>query len=169
MGELRVDREMAEKCYGKALCIAETDPENKNKSITMVRKLNKKEHREPISKKPRIEALMIETSDFMEHNYEARLQQSVKRQEQTKVEPAVEMEFIFIDSNSPDRKIKIGTGLETFFKDELTHFLREYADVFSWGPEDMSGINESVAMHSLDVDPRKKPVNKNRRHFAPEM
>ena len=51
--ELRVDRETADKCYGQALCIAETDPENKRKSATMVRGLSKKKHREP--KKPRLD------------------------------------------------------------------------------------------------------------------
>ena len=53
-------------------------------------------------------------------------------------------------------------------KQELTHLLREYADVFAWGPEDMPGIDESVEMHSLDVDPKKKPVKQKRRNFAPE-
>ena len=166
VGELRGDREMADKCYGQALCIAETDPENKRKSATMVRGLNKKKHREP--KKPRLESLMIEASDFMEQNSEAKIQQSVKRHEQTKVEPAVDTESVIIDPEQPNRKIKIGTGLETVFKQELTHLLREYADVFAWGPEDMPGIDESVAMHSLDVDPKKKPVKQKRRNFAPE-
>ena len=67
----------------------------------------------------------------------------------------MDTESVIIDPEQPNRKIKIGTGLETVFKQELTHLLREYADVFAWGPEDMPGIDESVAMHSLDVDPRK--------------
>ena len=128
----------------------------------------KKKHREPSAKRPRLESLMIEASDFMEQNSEAKIQQSVKRQEQTKVEPAVDTESVILDPEPPNRKIKIGTGLETVFKQELTHLLREYADVFAWGPEDMPGIDESVAMHSLDVDPRKKPVKQKRRNFAPE-
>ena len=32
----------------------------------------------------------------------------------------------------------------------------------------MLGINESVAMHSLDVDPMKKPIKQKRRKFALE-
>ena len=104
----------------------------------------------------------------MDINSKAKIQQSVKWQEQTKVEPAVKMESIFMDPDCPNRKVKIGTGLEIILKEELTHMLREYADVFAWGPEDMPGINESVAMHSLDVDPKKKPVKQKRRNFPPE-
>ena len=115
VGELRGDRETADKCYGQALCIAETDPENKKKSVTMVRSLNKKKHREPSTKRPRLESLMIEASDLMEQNYEFKIQQSVKRQEQTKVEPAVDTESVILDPEQPNRKIKIGTGLETIF------------------------------------------------------
>ena len=50
VGELRSDREMADKCYSQARCIADTDPENKRKSTSMVRRLNKKKHREPSTK-----------------------------------------------------------------------------------------------------------------------
>ena len=32
----------------------------------------------------------------------------------------------------------------------------------------MPGLDESLAMHSLDVDPKKKPVKQKRRNFAPE-
>ena len=44
----------------------------------------------------------------------------------------------------------------------------KYADVFAWGSKDMSGIDQSVAMHSLDVDPKKKSVKQKRRNFAPD-
>ena len=66
VGELMGDREMPNKFYGQAMCIAESYPENKKKSITIFRKLNKKKNRESYSKKPRIKALMIEASEFME-------------------------------------------------------------------------------------------------------
>ena len=39
----------------------------------MVRRLNKKKHREPSTKKPRLESLMIEASDFIEQNSEAQV------------------------------------------------------------------------------------------------
>ena len=84
------------------------------------------------------------------------------------MEPAVETESIFMYSDCPHWKFKIGTGLETVFREELTYLLREYADMFVWGPEDMPCINEFVAMHSLDVDPKKKPIKQKRRNFAPE-
>ena len=54
------------------------------------------------------------------------------------------------------------------FKAELIQLLKEYADVFAWSPDDMPGLDESLAMHSLDVDPKRKPVKQKRRNFAPE-
>ena len=93
IGELRGDREIANKCYGQALCITETYPKNKKKFTTMVRKINKKKQREPSTKKPILEILMVATSDFMEQNFQARVQQSIKSQEQEKVELAVETDL----------------------------------------------------------------------------
>ena len=124
----------------------------------MDRKVNKKKHWESSAKKPRLEILLVEVSDFIEKNSQARVWKSIKRKEQDKVEPASETKSIFIDPNSPDRKVKIDIGLETMFKEELTHMLKEYADIFSWGPEDMPSINESITMHSFDVKPKKKPI-----------
>lgn len=40
--------------------------------------------------------------------------------------------------------------------------------MFSWIPEYISGIDESTAMQSLDVDPKKRPITLNRRNFTPE-
>ena len=58
--------------------------------------------------------------------------------------------------------------MDTVFKEELIQLLRSYADVFAWSPDDMPGLDESLAMHSLDVDPKKRPVKQKRRNFAPE-
>ena len=92
----------------------------------------------------------------------------ISAQELTKVEAAVETESILIEKDNPTRKVKIGKGLDTVFKEELIQLLRDYADVFAWTPDDMPGLDESLAIHSLDVDPKKKPVKQKRRNFAPE-
>ena len=41
-------------------------------------------------------------------------------------------------------------------------------DVFAWSHEDMPGISPRVIEHKLNVNPKKKPVQKKRRVFALE-
>ncbi|XP_074351318.1 uncharacterized protein LOC141690412 [Apium graveolens] len=73
-----------------------------------------------------------------------------------------------IDESNPSKKVKIRSGLETIFREDLVSLLRSYADIFVWIPRDMSGLHESIAMHSVDVNPNRKPVKQKRRNFAPE-
>lgn len=73
----------------------------------------------------------IQAQTYIEKNSDARVQQLVSSKDLAKVEPAVETEVVLIDENNPSKKVKIGVGLETFFKKELTKLLREYADVFA--------------------------------------
>ena len=82
--------------------------------------------------------------------------------------PIVEMETILIEEGNTLKRVKIRKGLETVFKEELTQLLREYADVIAWNPNDIAGIEESLAIHSLYVDPRKKLVKQKRRNFSPK-
>jgi hypothetical protein len=52
-------------------------------------------------------------------------------------------------------------------KEELVTFLRHNSDVFAWSHEDIPGIDPSVIVHRLNVDPNYRPV-KQRRTFAAE-
>ncbi|XP_074323982.1 uncharacterized protein LOC141660900 [Apium graveolens] len=149
--ELRVDQGASGKCYGQALMIAETNPENRKKAMTLPKGQSRKKHREHLSKRPRLD-----------------INKFVEVKEKTKVEPAAQTIEIELVPGNPTRKLKIGKGLEASFREELTLLLKEYADVFAWAPEDMPGIDHSVAMHSLDVDPWKRPIKQKRRNFAPE-
>ncbi|XP_074328432.1 uncharacterized protein LOC141666341 [Apium graveolens] len=160
IGELRGDRGTSGKCYGQALIMAETDPENRKKAMALPRGQSRKKHREHFSKRPKLNVNMIEDSGYSVTNADARIQKFVEVREKTKVEPAAQTLEIELDPGNPTRKLKIGKGLETSFQEELISLLREYADVFTWAPEDMPGIDQSVAMHNLDVDPRKKTNRK---------
>jgi hypothetical protein len=53
-------------------------------------------------------------------------------------------------------------------KEELVAFLRQNSDVFSWSHEDMTGIDPSFIVHTLNVDPNYRPVKQRRRTFAAE-
>jgi len=68
----------------------------------------------------------------------------------------------------PGRRIKIGSQLPEELKEELVMFLRSNSDVFAWNHEDMPGIDPSIIVHRLNVDPSSRPVKQKRRTFTPE-
>lgn len=74
-------------------------------------------------------------------------------------------EFEIIDSG---KKIYIGSQLPQPMKKDLVAFLRRNKDVFAWSHEDMPGIDPSVIVHKLNVDPNYRPVKQRRRAFAAE-
>jgi hypothetical protein len=67
----------------------------------------------------------------------------------------------------PGKKVCIGLQLPLLVKEDLVAFLRRNSDVFAWSHEDMPGIDPSVIVHKLNVDPNHRPV-KQRRTFATE-
>jgi hypothetical protein len=73
-----------------------------------------------------------------------------------------------LEIGGPERRIKIGSLLPEALKEELVTFLRGNSDVFAWNHEDMPGIDPSVIVHRLNVDPGARPVKQRRRVFAPE-
>ncbi|XP_074350803.1 uncharacterized protein LOC141690090 [Apium graveolens] len=105
---------------------------------------------------------------YLKKNSEARIHQMVSNKEQAKIEAAVETEEVQVDESNSSRKVKVGSGLEESFKERLVSLLREYREVFAWRPRDMPGLHEFIAMHSLDVNPNRKPVKQKRSNFAPE-
>ncbi|KAM1394811.1 hypothetical protein ACFX2F_030813 [Malus domestica] len=63
---------------------------------------------------------------------------------------------------------RIGSCLSPTEKEELTAFLKENRDIFTWSPSDMLGIDSAIVCHKLHIDPAAKPVIQKRRHFAPQ-
>jgi len=47
-------------------------------------------------------------------------------------------------------------------------FLKSNSDVFAWNHEDMPGIDPSIIVHRLNVDPSSRPIRQRMRTFAPE-
>jgi len=68
----------------------------------------------------------------------------------------------------PRKKVCIGSQLPQLVKDDLVAFLRRNNDVFAWSHEDMPGIDPSVIVHKLNVDPNHRPMKQRRRTFAAE-
>jgi hypothetical protein len=66
------------------------------------------------------------------------------------------------------KKVHIGSQLPQLMKEDLVAFLRRNGDVFAWSHEDMSGIDPSVIVHKLNVDPNHRLVKQRIRTFAAE-
>jgi hypothetical protein len=56
------------------------------------------------------------------------------------------------------KKVRIGSQLPQLVKEDLVAFLRRNSDVFAWSHEYMPGIDPSVIVHKLNVDPNHRPV-----------
>ncbi|GAA0159801.1 hypothetical protein LIER_16500 [Lithospermum erythrorhizon] len=64
-----------------------------------------------------------------------------------------------------DKTFRIGTKLEEEHKQRLIGLVREYEDVFAWGPEDMPGIDHAIAVHRLYVDTNISPIKQKKQIF----
>jgi hypothetical protein len=70
------------------------------------------------------------------------------------------------EMGDPGKKVRIVSQLPQLVKEDLVAFLRRNSDVFAWSHEDMPGIDPSVIVHKLNVDPNHRPVKQKRRNFA---
>jgi len=64
--------------------------------------------------------------------------------------------------------VRIGWEIEAATRNLLTSLLREYRDVFSFGPEKILDIDPAVMEQRLNVDPLHKSVIQKKRHMGPE-
>ena len=62
----------------------------------------------------------------------------------------------------------MGTLASSAVRQDLANFLRRNQDVFVWSQEDMPGIDPSVIVHRLNVNPDSSPVRLKKRVFAQE-
>jgi len=62
--------------------------------------------------------------------------------------------------------VSIGSQLPQLVKEDLVAFLKHNSDVFAWSHEDMPGIDPSVIVHKLNVEPSHRPVKQRRRTFT---
>ncbi|XP_057723967.1 uncharacterized protein LOC130939916 [Arachis stenosperma] len=77
---------------------------------------------------------------------------------QDKPTPIDELEKVQLDDNI-NHYTHISSSLLPGIKQKITKLLQENADLFSWTPADMPGINPSLICHKLQIDPRVRPVS----------
>ena len=83
-------------------------------------------------------------------------------------EPVEELEEISLDESRPERTTRMGTLASPLIRQDLAVFLRINQDVFAWGHENMPGIDPSVIVHRLNVNPTSSPIRQKKRVFAQE-
>ncbi|XP_063949875.1 uncharacterized protein LOC135152721 [Daucus carota subsp. sativus] len=83
-------------------------------------------------------------------------------------EPGTETEEVELYAGCSGKMVRIGKDMEPGLKEKVIDVVRRYHDVFAWGPEDMPGLDESIARHRLNVHPQAVPVKQKKRNFAVE-
>ena len=71
-----------------------------------------------------------------------------------------ELEKITINESRPKRMTRMGTLASLLIRQALAAFLRMNQDVFAWSHEDMPGIDPSVIVHRLNVNPTSSPIRR---------
>ena len=62
----------------------------------------------------------------------------------------------------------MGTLASPMIRQDLASFLRMNQDVFMWSHEDMPGIDLSVIIHRLNVNPASSPIRQKKQVFVQE-
>jgi len=73
-----------------------------------------------------------------------------------------------LEEERPERTIQLGEDIIALNRQSLLSLLREYKDVFAFGPEEMPGIASTMMEHQLKVDPHHRPIIQKKRHIGPE-
>ena len=89
-------------------------------------------------------------------------------EQRTTAEPVEELEEISLNESRPERTTRMGTLASLLIRQALAAFLRMNQDVFAWSHKDMLGIDPSVIVHRLNVNPASSPVRQKKRVFAQE-
>ena len=79
-------------------------------------------------------------------------------EQRTITEPVEELEKVILDESRPERTTRMGTLANPMVRQDLASFLRINQDVFAWSHEDMPGIDPSIIVHRLNVNPDSSPV-----------
>ena len=79
-------------------------------------------------------------------------------EQRTIAEPVEELEEVMLDESRPGRTTRMGTLASPTIRQDLANFLRKNQDIFAWSHEDMPGIDLTVIVHKLNVNPDSSPV-----------
>ena len=103
---------------------------------------------------------MLELKDYQQTMYIG--------EQRTAAELVEELEEIILDESRLERTTRMGTLASPLIRQDLAGFLRMNQDVFAWSHEDMPGIDPSVIVHRLNVNPASSPIRQKKWMFAQE-
>ena len=89
-------------------------------------------------------------------------------EQRTTAELVEDLEEITLDESRPEWTTRMGTLASLLIRRALVAFLRMNQDVFAWSHKDMPGIDPSVIIHRLNVNPAYSPIRQKKRMFAQE-
>lgn len=89
---------------------------------------------------------------------------NLPQQEAERPQSADQIQDFVLDPARPERVIKVGCLPDEQLGASIRDLLREYQDVFAFQVEEMPGIDPSVAVYQLNVDPSVKPVRQKKRN-----
>ena len=91
-------------------------------------------------------------------------------EKEAQIQPKEEFEEVNpgADSGSP-KPIFITSQLSTKEREQFMEIMKRYVDVFAWTYDEMSDLDSVLVVHSLNVDPRTKPVIQPTRIFHIEI
>ncbi|GAA0139987.1 hypothetical protein LIER_35174 [Lithospermum erythrorhizon] len=82
--------------------------------------------------------------------------------------PHEEVECIPFTISEPTKTFRVGKNLDKQHTLKLNELIKEFADVFVWGTEDMGKVDPELAFHRLHVDPIFVPFIQRKRTFSEE-
>ena len=88
--------------------------------------------------------------------------------QRTIAESVEELEEVVLNGSRPAWTTRMGTLASPMVRQDLASFLRMNQDVFAWSHEDMPGIDPSIIVHKLNVNPDSSPIRQKKRVFAQE-
>ncbi|CAA0840187.1 Unknown protein, partial [Striga hermonthica] len=96
-------------------------------------------------------------------------QKGERGKEKMDIQPGEEVEEIQMIEGCERRKFRIGRDLGEPIRSRLIQLVREFADIFSYTAEELTGISAEVIEHRLNIDLSVRPVKQKRRHHGAEM
>ena len=79
-------------------------------------------------------------------------------EQRTIAESVEELEEVTLDESRPERTTRMGTLVSQPIRQALIAFLKMNQDVFAWSHENMLGIDPSIIVHRLNVNPASSPI-----------
>ena len=78
-------------------------------------------------------------------------------------------ELVNLGTDDERKEVKIGSSLDSSAKKEIIDLFKEYAIIFTWSYQDMSGLSTEIVEHQLPMRPECRSVQQKLRRVKPEL